>query len=105
MTTQVTGDGGAGKRGFSTRQLHERAAGAAPTARATPIYLTAGFEFDEAPLARIVLSPLTRFLKFWLVRGGWRDGLPGFVHIVIGCQNSFMKYVKLRELCRSRGQG
>lgn len=47
MTTQVTGDGGAGKRGFSTRQLHERAAGAAPTARATPIYLTAGFEFDE----------------------------------------------------------
>ena len=47
MATQVTGDGGAGRRGFSTRQLHERAAGAAPTARATPIYLTAGFEFDE----------------------------------------------------------
>jgi len=42
-------------RGFTTRQVHERpragAAGtggaAAPTARATPIYLTAGFEFDE----------------------------------------------------------
>ncbi len=60
---------------------------------------------EQAPLARIVLSPLTRFLKFWVLRGGWRDGLPGFVHIVIGCQNSFMKYVKLRELCRSRGQG
>ncbi|GAA3034197.1 O-acetylhomoserine aminocarboxypropyltransferase/cysteine synthase family protein [Microbacterium dextranolyticum] len=34
-------------RGFTTRQLHERATGATPTARATPIYLTAGFEFDE----------------------------------------------------------
>lgn len=34
-------------RGFSTRQLHERARTSAPTARATPIYLTAGFEFDE----------------------------------------------------------
>lgn len=35
------------RRGFTTRQVHERAPGAAPTARATPIYLTAGFEFDE----------------------------------------------------------
>ena len=59
---------------------------------------------EAAPLARIVLSPVTRFLKFWLVRGGWRDGLPGFVHIVIGCQNSFMKYVKLRDLRRQSGQ-
>lgn len=36
-----------GRRGFTTRQVHDRAPGAAPTARATPIYLTAGFEFDE----------------------------------------------------------
>lgn len=36
-----------GRRGFSTRQLHARTRTAAPTARATPIYLTAGFEFDE----------------------------------------------------------
>ena len=35
------------RRGFSTRQVHERGPGASPTARATPIYLTAGFEFDE----------------------------------------------------------
>ena len=59
---------------------------------------------EAASLARIVFSPVTRFLKFWLVRGGWRDGLPGFVHIVIGCQNSFMKYVKLRDLRRQSGQ-
>ncbi|GAA1638283.1 bifunctional o-acetylhomoserine/o-acetylserine sulfhydrylase [Microbacterium flavum] len=36
-----------GRRGFTTRQVHERAPGATPTARATPIYLTAGFEFDD----------------------------------------------------------
>ena len=59
---------------------------------------------EQAPLARIILSPLTRFIKFWLLRGGWKDGLPGFVHIAVGCQNSFMKYVKLRELRRQAGQ-
>ncbi len=36
-----------GRRGFTTRQVHERAPQAAATPRATPIYLTAGFEFDE----------------------------------------------------------
>ncbi|MGB4779575.1 O-acetylhomoserine aminocarboxypropyltransferase/cysteine synthase family protein [Microbacterium sp.] len=38
------------RRGFTTRQVHERssrAAQVAVTPRATPIYLTAGFEFDE----------------------------------------------------------
>jgi len=59
---------------------------------------------EKAPIARMLLSPLTRFVKFWLVRGGWRDGLPGFVHIAIGCQNSFTKYVKLRELHRQAVQ-
>ncbi len=59
---------------------------------------------ETAPLTRMVLSPITRFLKLWLVRGGWRDGVPGFVHIVIGCQNSFMKYAKLRDLRRQIGQ-
>lgn len=36
-----------GRRGFTTRQVHERAPKTAPTARSMPIYLTAGFEFDE----------------------------------------------------------
>lgn len=38
------------RRGFTTSQVRRRqvaAGSAAPTARATPIYLTAGFEFDE----------------------------------------------------------
>ena len=44
-----------------------------------------------------MLSPLLRFVKFYAVRGGFRDGVPGLVHIAIGCFNSFVKYAKIRE--------
>ena len=49
---------------------------------------------------KLVFSPVLRFIKFYFIRQGFRDGLPGFVHIVIGCMNSFVKYAKLRELYR-----
>ncbi|HEX4843290.1 MAG TPA: glycosyltransferase family 2 protein [Limnobacter sp.] len=49
-------------------------------------------------LSKLLLSPLIRFIKFYLVRQGFRDGWPGLVHIAIGCFNSFMKYAKTREL-------
>jgi glycosyltransferase involved in cell wall biosynthesis len=51
----------------------------------------------RAGFARIVFSPLLRFLKFYFVRQGFRDGLPGLVHIAIGCFNSFVKYSKMLE--------
>lgn len=43
-------------------------------------------------------SPLIRFIKFYIVRLGFLDGLPGFIHISIGCFNAFSKYAKLAEL-------
>lgn len=46
---------------------------------------------------RLVFSPLVRFLKFYFFRAGFRDGIPGLVHIAIGCFNSFVKYAKIRE--------
>jgi glycosyltransferase involved in cell wall biosynthesis len=52
----------------------------------------------QGSAGQMVLSPLLRFLKFYLLRRGFLDGLPGFVHIAIGCFNSFVKYAKLREL-------
>ena len=55
----------------------------------------------RASLAELALSPLVRFVKFYLLRLGFLDGLPGLVHISIGCMNSFMKYAKLIELQRS----
>ncbi len=54
----------------------------------------------RASVAKMVLSPLIRFIKFYFLRLGFLDGVPGFVHIAIGCYNSFAKYAKLLELSR-----
>ncbi|ABK44058.1 glycosyl transferase, family 2 [Magnetococcus marinus MC-1] len=43
---------------------------------------------------KIYLSPLFRFIKFYLLRRGFLDGLPGLLHILIGCFNSMIKYAK-----------
>jgi glycosyltransferase involved in cell wall biosynthesis len=52
--------------------------------------------------AHLLLSPLLRFIKFYVVRLGFLDGLPGLVHILIGCQNSFVKYAKMLEFQAGR---
>ena len=54
----------------------------------------------RASAAKLVLSPLFRFLKFYLLRGGFIDGVPGLVHVSIGCFNSFSKMAKLSALWR-----
>ncbi len=54
--------------------------------------------------ARLLLSPLLRFIKFYFIRRGFLDGLPGLVHISIGCFNSFIKYAKLREKGMASGR-
>ncbi len=54
----------------------------------------------RAGMGKMLLSPLFRFLKFYFLRLGFLDGVPGLIHILIGCFNSFMKYAKLRELNR-----
>ncbi len=52
----------------------------------------------RASIAKLITSPIVRFIKFYFLRLGFLDGIPGLVHIVIGCFNSFCKYAKLREL-------
>ena len=47
---------------------------------------------------RLLASPLARFVKFYFLRLGLLDGGPGFAHIAIGCNNAFLKYLKLIEL-------
>ena len=44
---------------------------------------------------QLFFSPLLRFIKFYFLRRGFLDGVPGLVHISIGCFNSFMKYAKV----------
>jgi len=54
--------------------------------------------------AQLVLSPLVRFIKFYFFRLGCLDGVPGLVHILIGCQNSFSKYAKIIDLQKQRSE-
>lgn len=48
--------------------------------------------------AQLLLSPMLRFVKFYVLRLGFLDGTAGLVHILIGCMNSFVKYAKLMAL-------
>ena len=55
----------------------------------------------RATLAHLLLSPLLRFAKFYFFRLGLLDGLPGLVHILVGCGASFAKYAKMLAFQRS----
>lgn len=53
-------------------------------------------------LIKLIGSPMTRFIKFYLLRRGFLDGWQGFVHIVIGCFFCMMKYAKTRALLKTK---
>jgi glycosyltransferase involved in cell wall biosynthesis len=57
---------------------------------------------QRAGALQLVLSPLVRFVRFYIVKLGFLDGIAGLVHIAIGCFNSFMKYAKLLALEQRR---
>ncbi|MCA9752607.1 MAG: glycosyltransferase family 2 protein [Gemmatimonadetes bacterium] len=42
--------------------------------------------------------PVARFAKQWLVQGGWRDGIEGWILCVTSAYSVFLKYAKLRRL-------
>lgn len=48
----------------------------------------------------LAFNPVWRFIKFYVLRLGFIDGVPGLVHISIGCLNTFLKYAKLAEYAR-----
>lgn len=69
--------------------------------RYTTIAAEAAFASGKrASAGHLLLSPLIRFIKFYFVRLGFLDGLPGLIHILIGCGNSFAKYAKMAALQR-----
>lgn len=58
----------------------------------------------RASFAKLFLSPLARFIKFYVIRLGFLDGGPGFAHVAVGCFAAFAKYAKLIELeLRAKG--
>ena len=66
-----------------------------------PIQTSTGSAGRSASLAHLLFSPLMRFLKFYVFRLGFLDGVAGLAHISVGCMNSYLKYAKLIELRRA----
>jgi glycosyltransferase involved in cell wall biosynthesis len=54
----------------------------------------------RASLLKLLLNPPARFFKFYLVKRGFREGLPGFIVALLESYYVFMKYAKLWELWR-----
>lgn len=48
----------------------------------------------KVSITNIVVSPMIRFIKFYIVKAGFLDGIAGFSHVGIGCLATFLKYVK-----------
>ena len=59
---------------------------------------------ERAGPVRLVFAPVARFFRFYFLKLGFLDGVPGLVHVAIGCQNSFLKYAKLRALQAGQGR-
>jgi glycosyltransferase involved in cell wall biosynthesis len=60
-------------------------------------------EGRRASALDLALRPPLRFLRCWLLKGGVRDGLPGFVIAAATAFHVFLKYAKLWELERTGG--
>ena len=58
----------------------------------------------SANVLYLLFSPVVRFIKFYVMRLGFLDGLPGLLHISIGCMNSYLKYAKLIELRKAESR-
>lgn len=54
----------------------------------------------RARIGHLLFSPLLRFVKFYFFRLGFLDGLPGLVHILIGCGASLAKHIKMLDAQR-----
>ena len=59
---------------------------------------------ERGSVVKLLLSPPLRFIKFYFLRRGFLDGLPGLVHILIGCGNSFAKYAKMLAFQAGRNE-
>jgi hypothetical protein len=52
-------------------------------------------------LIEMLVRPPLRFLESYVWKGGFLDGMPGFIIAVISSYYVFLKYAKLWELCRT----
>jgi glycosyltransferase involved in cell wall biosynthesis len=56
----------------------------------------------RARLTDLTLRPCGKFLRMYVLKAGFLDGLPGFLVAVSGAYYVFLKYAKLWEMTRKR---
>ena len=52
-----------------------------------------------------MLRPPARFLKQYVLQGGFRDGVEGGILCTVSAFGVFLKYAKLREIARRERSG
>ncbi len=55
----------------------------------------------KGTIIKLVVAPIMKFIKMYLLRLGFLDGLEGLILALLSSNTVFLKYVKLRELCRN----
>jgi glycosyltransferase involved in cell wall biosynthesis len=58
----------------------------------------------RAHLIQIFLNPLSRFLKFYLIKKGFLEGFPGLIVGILESYYVFLKYIKLWEIGRDQAR-
>lgn len=53
---------------------------------------------SQSSIAKIIYKPLSRFLRHYIVKAGFLDGLTGFIIAINGAYAVFMKYLRLYYL-------
>ena len=56
----------------------------------------------DASWYHLTFNPLWTLVKFYVFRGGYRDGLPGFIMSGFSAAHGLLKYAKLWERAHSR---
>lgn len=55
-------------------------------------------------MLKILLSPIVKFIRDYIIKRGFLDGYYGFIISAISAHASFLKYVKLREIQKGNAQ-
>ncbi len=50
---------------------------------------------ERSSIVKIVLWPLAKFTKDWILKGGFLDGVPGLIHALLMSLHSFLAWSKL----------
>lgn len=56
----------------------------------------------KAPLTKILIYPLWKFIRDYIINRGFLDGYYGFLICTISAHSTFLKYIKMRELIKHK---